>query len=229
VAREPTQPLRVQSPLTGEERKRKPAEKLNPEQLRFTEWELADMKNLARLFRTPRAVKRFVNTYRLVRVSVPPAELASFEGTAKDPGGYRMALVLLAIVSGYPNLAPRFLQQLRDQSRVASGKSTWSKFLDHCIALAAEEQARAQLDQAKTRAGATAKEQAASTTRKSPTRRMRKVAARDIAYYWQEWIQLCERLREISSDDYLPGDLSGFYDLVPRIARFSFSANMMPE
>ena len=87
-------------------------EPLDPEQLRFRPWELEDMQRLAGLFRTPRAVKRFVNTYRLVRALVKQTELEEFEGTAAEPGTYRWAMLLLAVMAGYPNVALRFVQHL---------------------------------------------------------------------------------------------------------------------
>ncbi len=85
---------------------------VSPAQLRFREWELRDMNRLATLFRTPRAVKRFVNTYRLVRVMVRPTELRHFEGTRAEPGEYRWPMLLLAVVAGFPNVGLRFVLTL---------------------------------------------------------------------------------------------------------------------
>jgi hypothetical protein len=71
--------------------------------LEFTPQEKRDINTLWPLFTTPRGVKRFINTYRLLRASVPEASTARFEGTEKEPGEYQIALLLLAIASSSPN------------------------------------------------------------------------------------------------------------------------------
>ena len=181
------------------------------------------MKRLSPLFRTPRAVKRFVNTYRLVRVGIPSIELAAFEGTAASPGRYRIAQVLLGVVAGYPNLAPRFLQLLRQQSSTSKGsKQTWQKFLAHCDALG-----KAQEQTSKPRSTNTAKKN--TTAKKAPSDAPPKAGQFDTRYYWQEWMLLCGTLRDISADDYLPAHLEDYHDLIPRVARFSFSVSMLSE
>jgi hypothetical protein len=57
--------------------------------------------------RSPRAIKRFVNTYRLIRAAVPAAELDTFLGRAAVPGRNRMTLLLLALSIGLPSLAEK--------------------------------------------------------------------------------------------------------------------------
>jgi hypothetical protein len=59
---------------------------------------------VATLVSTPRAVKRLVNVYRMLRVSVPPGGAGAF-----DPRGgreFEVVVVLLAILVGRPALAP---------------------------------------------------------------------------------------------------------------------------
>jgi hypothetical protein len=56
-------------------------------------------------------VKRFVNIYRLLRVSLWQSEVASFDGSAGKPGDYGTVLLLLALVTNYPRLAWHLLQQ----------------------------------------------------------------------------------------------------------------------
>lgn len=72
-------------------------------QLEFTPWEKQDIDRLWRLFTTPRTVKRFINTYRLLRASVRADDVPAFEGSEPAPGEYQVALLLLAIVSSSPN------------------------------------------------------------------------------------------------------------------------------
>jgi hypothetical protein len=71
--------------------------------LEFTAQEKRYINALWPLFTTPRGVKRFINTYRLLRAGISPEATASFEGTEKEPGEYQIALLLLAIASSSPN------------------------------------------------------------------------------------------------------------------------------
>src|SRR5262249_23484929 len=158
-------------------------------------------------------------TYRLVRVRIPVAQLAAFEGTAATPGRYRVAQLLLAIISGYPNAAPRFLRRLLEQSRSEQAATTasWQQFLKECLDLAQ---------------AASAPPAAGWTSGKAPAAKSRSQAAqhrqrRQMAFYWQEWVELCETLQRLSEDGFVPDKLSDYYDLVPRVARFSFSVSML--
>jgi hypothetical protein len=86
---------------------------LSPQQLAFTTWEEGDIKRLWPMFRTPRTVKRFVNIYRLLRAGLPDeAEVKRFEGTDPEPGEYQVALLLLAVMTSFPNQSSRFLYRL---------------------------------------------------------------------------------------------------------------------
>lgn len=88
---------------------------LNPEQLDFKAWEKEDLDRLWPLFRTPRSVKRFVNIYRLLRAGLPSHEdVVCFEGTREQPGEYQQVLLLLAMVTAFPNDATRFLSRLEE-------------------------------------------------------------------------------------------------------------------
>lgn len=81
-------------------------------QLEFTSWEKQDIDRLWRLFTSPRTVKRFINTYRLLRASVRAEDVHAFEGSESDPGEYQIALLLLAIVSSSPNEMALFQSHL---------------------------------------------------------------------------------------------------------------------
>ena len=84
------------------------------ERLVLSEWEQRDLERLSALFRAPRAVKRFLNTYRFLRASLLPTERDSFVGSVDHPGEYRVVLVLLSVVVSFSNIAPLFLQRLLD-------------------------------------------------------------------------------------------------------------------
>ena len=98
---------------------------LPPEHLRIEDWERAYMKRLFWLIPSPRAAKRFVNIYRLLRASVPEEKQAAFVGETRE-GQHRVALLLLAIVTGYPTEAAEILRELlkQDKSRM------WWQFID---------------------------------------------------------------------------------------------------
>ena len=83
------------------------------------------MKRLFWLMPSPRAAKRFVNIYRLLRASVPDGEHAAFVGGATE-GQHRVALLLLAIVTGYPTEAADILRELLKQER----SRDWWQFID---------------------------------------------------------------------------------------------------
>jgi hypothetical protein len=113
-----------------EERRRREPEpplEIASEQLKFRSWEAADMERFWPLFRTPRMVKRFVNTYRLIRVRIPPRELAGYEGSPAEPGEYRVVMLLLAVVCGFPNVAPTFLARLKVAP--GPGRQSWMEFV----------------------------------------------------------------------------------------------------
>ena len=82
------------------------------------------MKELYPLIPSPRASKRFVNVYRLLRASVEPNREHEFIGDEKW-GGHRPVLLLLAILSGYPNEATEILQALVKQEH----DETWWEFV----------------------------------------------------------------------------------------------------
>jgi hypothetical protein len=124
----------AETPAVAREIQPPPTSDLDIERLTFNRWEVEDMQALAPLFRTPRATKRFVNTYRLLRSTVPAAERTAFEGTREAPGTYRSALILLAAVAGFPNVAPQFLIRLANESSNAT--ITWADFVKRCKAAA---------------------------------------------------------------------------------------------
>lgn len=76
------------------------------------------------LFGTPRTVKRFVNTYRLIRASLSPKEFYDFEVEgSEDPVA---VLVLLALLSGTPMEATWIFQHLDSMT----DQYGWVQFLD---------------------------------------------------------------------------------------------------
>jgi hypothetical protein len=101
---------------------------LNPATLYLTDVELGSIKALAPLIKTPRATKRLVNTYRFARASLDPGELSAFVGDdGNAPGEHRAALILLAILIGFPVQAADLFQDLLDRDEAAT---TWMQFVE---------------------------------------------------------------------------------------------------
>jgi hypothetical protein len=84
-----------------------------PDQLRLRPAEREFILELGQLLDTPRSVKRLVNMYRLVRVTVAHDELDDFVG-AHDNGPYQVVLVLLALVVAAPASARALITAVRD-------------------------------------------------------------------------------------------------------------------
>jgi len=86
-----------------------------PRRLRIEDVELQFIKGLAAFVgSSPRRIKRFVNIYRLLKASVPPKESASFLLSGSQSGEYQGVIVLLAMVTGSPSLAPKVLRDLEN-------------------------------------------------------------------------------------------------------------------
>jgi hypothetical protein len=202
---------------------------MNPERLKLRQWEVNDLKRLAKLFHTPRAAKRFVNTYRLIRVGIPEADLTEFIGSASTPGRYRIAQMLLAIVCGYPNVAPLFLQIMLKQARTPNRNLTWTKFVVACAGMhhinqvAGESATDVDGEQPP-------KSRAKQNQTKKKSTRQPKLDVEELALdqFNREWQELCEVLSNLDQD-FVPENLDSYDDLVRRAARFSFSVSALPE
>jgi hypothetical protein len=61
-------------------------------------------------------LKRFANTYALIRVGVDEKNWAGYLGFNGSPPAYRVPLLLLAVTSAFPSLARPWLLWLRETS-----------------------------------------------------------------------------------------------------------------
>jgi hypothetical protein len=79
----------------------------NLESLEIRDFELSAIEELAPLLgRSPRALKRFVNLYRLIKAGLTPAEHNAFIRHNQDEvGGFGAVLFLLAIDTGLPRVS----------------------------------------------------------------------------------------------------------------------------
>lgn len=197
-----------------------PTEAESIERLSISAWEQQDIQRLATLFRTPRTVKRFLNTYRFLRASLPPADRTTFVGTAEDPGEYRVVLVLLAIVVSFSNIAPLFLQRLLDYGDGGRHR-TWRAFI---ASVQPGRDKRRRAPRAATAMPASTR----VTAREGST-------AEGLPPSWEEaeWRHLCEALAGLGGDDpadggaFPPPALDDYIRWIPRVARYSFSLSAL--
>ncbi len=77
--------------------------------------------------KSPRRLKRFVNTYRILKASLDGLEAEDFVVDGGKAGQYRAAMCLLAMLTGAPRLSIkvlRELQQLRDDTELKALEDT---------------------------------------------------------------------------------------------------------
>lgn len=101
-----------------------PPVELTPPALRIDPAELRFMQSLAPFITTPRAAKRLVNSYRLLRAQLDEVELTQFIDPQTGEGDYQAVLVLLAILIGFPNQAAAIFGVVADQS-AGHGDDFW--------------------------------------------------------------------------------------------------------
>ena len=87
---------------------------VQPSPLRLSEAEIVFLAALAPLLPTPRAAKKLVNLYRLIRFGIPEAELPRFLDSHEEHSDHRAVQVLLALLVGHPNAAPILLNAIQE-------------------------------------------------------------------------------------------------------------------
>jgi Protein kinase domain/KAP family P-loop domain len=97
---------------------------LRSQRLELTEPELAFLGQLWPLVRTPRATKRLINLYRLLRTPLNPVKLSELLGGADAEPEYPAVLLLLTIVTGFPDLAQSVIEGL-----LQTPGDTWAGFI----------------------------------------------------------------------------------------------------
>jgi hypothetical protein len=91
---------------------------LAPKSLTLTDAEVQFMMKLTTLIgRSPRAVKRFLNCYRLIKVGLTPAELKVFMGGDSEQVRYAPVMLLLGIITGAPSVSLYIIEELEEYSR----------------------------------------------------------------------------------------------------------------
>lgn len=168
---------------------------LSPPALEIKDWEKDFIPHLWEMLPTPRAAKRFVNIYRLIRTRIPSLkELEGFVGNEQNPGDFQVAMVLLAVLTGFPRQSPHVFRWIRD----AGEDSLWWDSVDTLLP-----------------------EALADT---QPQRFQNVVVPRMEAAEAAEWTRLHTALSNLKSNTSLPTTLKPYIEWVPRVARFSFRA-----
>jgi len=107
------------APVTGQRFEWTPVT-AQPRTLHISDSEREYMEKLALLIgRSPRAVKRFLNSYRLIKAMLQPWELTSFVGSGQlgaTDGLYHPTMLLLATVTGAPELGQMICSSLRQRT-----------------------------------------------------------------------------------------------------------------
>jgi hypothetical protein len=94
-----------------------------PRTLMLTPDERSYMVSLSPVIgRSPRSVKRFVNCYRLLKSTLDPGELER----ARRSGSFRTSMLLLGIVTGFPEAASALLNDLRTADREVAPEA-WAR------------------------------------------------------------------------------------------------------
>jgi WD40 repeat protein len=105
--------------------------------------EAAFMARLGPLVSTPRAAKKLVNLYRLVRIGISESDLSAFV----EGGDYQVVQILLALLVGAPATAPAVFTAIRDaepdapvaevvRRAVGNGKTAIAEVMDGLLATA---------------------------------------------------------------------------------------------
>ena len=85
-----------------------PDDPIRSEALVIRKWERGFADELFAFIPTPRAALRFANVYRLLKARLAREAIAEFEGTEQFPGTFRAPMLLLAILTGFPDQAESF-------------------------------------------------------------------------------------------------------------------------
>jgi hypothetical protein len=89
------------------------SDELNPSQMSLTASEISFMAQLGALVPTPRAAKKLVNLYRLVRVGINAEDLQGFVSPSpSEPGEHQAVQVLLTLLVGHPEQASQLFKHI---------------------------------------------------------------------------------------------------------------------
>jgi hypothetical protein len=97
-----------------------------PPSLLLGEKEVTFIRGLAPFISSPRSAKRLLNTYRIIRAGLDTESLVAFAGEEGRLGEYQAVLLLLALLIGYPGVAPGLFGRL---ARMRNDEGWWESFV----------------------------------------------------------------------------------------------------
>jgi hypothetical protein len=101
-------------PETPDAERARPGTYVDPRRLKIAPSEMKFITELAPLLgRSPRALKRFVNVYRLVKAGLSEREERRFLNDSSSLCDYQAVLFLLAVDTGLPHIAQDFFDELQ--------------------------------------------------------------------------------------------------------------------
>jgi hypothetical protein len=98
------------------------------DRVQLTRAEIEFAQQLGALVNSPRAAKRLMNTYRLIRATQHVDSRSRFLGGTDRVGEYQAVLTLLAVAAGYPAMADRLLVALQNDAPTNNIR-LWSEFI----------------------------------------------------------------------------------------------------
>jgi len=104
---------------------------LRPPRLVISTAELDFLPTLAPLIRSPRAAKRLLNLYRLLRARLAGEDLAEFLADGSREAPFRAVMVLLSVLVGYPEAVSWFFAILEGADPEDSALEIGSSLNDH--------------------------------------------------------------------------------------------------
>ena len=195
----------------------------NPPYLDITGAERRFMYTTYRLIPTPRAAKRYVNVYRLLRASLPDEKRANLEDEAL--GGFRRVLLMLAILTGFPQEGTVILRELVE--RIPEG--SWWSFINQ-IAQEYVERGGQPAPSENQRTGAPRKGDSTRPNAKDRSIQDETVGnseaeARLRAQRWQDLVDRMSKVRvDIGTELGPDPQCEDFYRWARQVARYSFEA-----
>jgi len=90
---------------------------LTPQSLTVCRSEMRFMEDLAPILgRSPRAIKRFVNVYRLLKVALDQSDAPIAVDPSHPFGDFRIVMFLLGIVTGLPTISRELFRMIRQKN-----------------------------------------------------------------------------------------------------------------
>ena len=195
----------------------------NPPYLDITGAERRFMYTTYRLIPTPRAAKRYVNVYRLLRASLPDDKRATLEDEAL--GGFRRVLLMLAILTGSPQEGTVILRELVERMPEGSWWSFINQIAQEYIERGAQHARSENKRSSVQRKGDSTRPDAKDHSTQDVTAGNSDAEERLRAQRWQDLVDRMSKVRvDIGTELGPDPQCVEFYRWARQVARYSFEA-----